>query len=159
MTKRRFNLLHATLAGMEELKHFPTPEARQRALDEHVASVKGWDLAAGIILTVLGAMAGWLAGHYAIRLAPFALPRYAADIARMLGIVTGLVVTTRLLHRWGTARDLRVKLLEAGVPVCLGCGYNLRGLKAARCPECGRGLDPRAMALPRASEREPKEAT
>ena len=26
--------------------------------------------------------------------------------------------------------------------VCLGCGYSLRGLVVARCPECGRGFDP-----------------
>jgi hypothetical protein len=24
---------------------------------------------------------------------------------------------------------------------CLGCGYNLRGLAGARCPECGRNID------------------
>lgn len=24
---------------------------------------------------------------------------------------------------------------------CLGCGYNLRGLTGARCPECGRAID------------------
>jgi hypothetical protein len=26
--------------------------------------------------------------------------------------------------------------------MCLGCGYALRGLSSARCPECGRGFDP-----------------
>ena len=25
---------------------------------------------------------------------------------------------------------------------CLGCGYSLRGLRGATCPECGRGFDP-----------------
>ena len=25
---------------------------------------------------------------------------------------------------------------------CLGCGYSLRGLREATCPECGRGFDP-----------------
>src|SRR3954464_3717123 len=26
--------------------------------------------------------------------------------------------------------------------MCLGCGYALRGLSTARCPECGRTFDP-----------------
>src|ERR1700742_3497043 len=26
--------------------------------------------------------------------------------------------------------------------MCLGCGYALRGLSAARCPECGLAFDP-----------------
>lgn len=26
---------------------------------------------------------------------------------------------------------------------CLDCGYDLRGLETARCPECGRDFDPR----------------
>ncbi len=33
----------------------------------------------------------------------------------------------------------------AGIPdmaVCLGCGYRLRGLSEAVCPECGREFDP-----------------
>jgi hypothetical protein len=26
--------------------------------------------------------------------------------------------------------------------LCLGCGYDLRGIQARKCPECGRGFDP-----------------
>lgn len=30
--------------------------------------------------------------------------------------------------------------------VCLGCGYSLRGLPSAVCPECGRGFEPQDPA-------------
>jgi hypothetical protein len=33
--------------------------------------------------------------------------------------------------------SLRVQLIKQGVPICLKCGYDLRGLDTARCPECG----------------------
>ena len=35
-------------------------------------------------------------------------------------------------------QSLRRQLLEAGVPVCMACGYCLRGLTNARCPECDK---------------------
>lgn len=38
------------------------------------------------------------------------------------------------------ARTVSVESLEAAV--CLGCGYALRGLTRAVCPECGRVFDP-----------------
>ncbi len=41
---------------------------------------------------------------------------------------------------------------------CLGCGYALRGLAEARCPECGREFDPNdpmTMNVPGISRRKP----
>lgn len=32
---------------------------------------------------------------------------------------------------------LRQDLLALGVPICLECGYDVRGLTSSRCPECG----------------------
>ena len=34
-------------------------------------------------------------------------------------------------------RYLREQLVARGVPICLKCGYDLRGQVAPRCPECG----------------------
>lgn len=33
----------------------------------------------------------------------------------------------------------------SAVPYCPGCGYDLRGSDASRCPECGRGVDVEAL--------------
>jgi len=57
-----------------------------------------------------------------------------------------LVLALITVYYWGIGmlwersvqRFLRDRLRAAGVPVCLGCGYDLRGTEAPRCPECGR---------------------
>ncbi|MGD8453252.1 MAG: hypothetical protein PVJ57_15655 [Phycisphaerae bacterium] len=48
----------------------------------------------------------------------------------------------RLPVRKRSRRFLRQCLIERGVPVCLHCGYDLRGQTAPRCPECGQPFDP-----------------
>lgn len=51
------------------------------------------------------------------------------------------------LFAWGLRhvlpRRLRLNLLDCGVPICVACGYSLRGLPLPTecCPECGRPLD------------------
>jgi len=40
---------------------------------------------------------------------------------------------------------LRRYLQDQGVPVCLKCGYDLRGLNDPRCPECGEAFDERLL--------------
>ena len=37
--------------------------------------------------------------------------------------------------------EVRRYLRERGIPVCLHCGYSLRGLTDPRCPECAREFD------------------
>jgi len=50
------------------------------------------------------------------------------------------------------ARSIRVAIREhlqqTGVAVCIGCGYDCRGLSEARCPECGRTF-PAELLKPR----------
>ena len=45
---------------------------------------------------------------------------------------------------WLSRRHIRTyvrqKLIEAGVPVCRQCGYDLRGQVEPRCPECGQAF-------------------
>jgi hypothetical protein len=50
--------------------------------------------------------------------------------------------TTHLLYRKRRAREFRKLLCEQGIPICLHCGYDLRGQTDPRCPECGRPFDP-----------------
>ena len=58
-----------------------------------------------------------------------------------------LLIFQMLRFRWFGRQYMRDKLLECGVPVCVKCGYCLRGLAADQCPECGKELDARVRAL------------
>ena len=44
---------------------------------------------------------------------------------------------SRLRSRRSVRRTLRRHLNSIGVPVCMCCGYNLRGAVSTNCPECG----------------------
>lgn len=52
---------------------------------------------------------------------------------------------------------LRETLLGRSVPICLKCGYLLRGLPLAseRCPECGRPFDDRVRHILAARSEDP----
>lgn len=45
------------------------------------------------------------------------------------------------LRRQRIRRTLRERLAQSGVPVCIVCGYDLRGQTVPRCPECGRPFE------------------
>jgi uncharacterized paraquat-inducible protein A len=67
----------------------------------------------------------------------------------VLGLLVGVLVGwVQWLFRRSAQQELRLYLREQGIPVCLHCGYNLRGQVEARCPECGRPFDP-ALLKPR----------
>lgn len=51
-----------------------------------------------------------------------------------------------------TGDELLVEFLGERDAACPGCGYNLRGVSAGRCPECARGL---ALMLERPAMRPP----
>jgi len=42
-------------------------------------------------------------------------------------------------------RSLREQLVAKGVPICVRCGYDLRGQIEPRCPECGSAFDERFL--------------
>lgn len=56
---------------------------------------------------------------------------YSLALGAVLGF-GGMLPLRRAIHR-----VLRNYLCERGVPVCLRCGYDLRGQREQRCPECG----------------------
>lgn len=45
-----------------------------------------------------------------------------------------------------TRRAIRMELARRGIPVCVQCGYDIRGLPENRCPECGEAFDPISQA-------------
>ena len=52
---------------------------------------------------------------------------------------------------WAGSRILRRRMLRdlgfSDFPLCLSCGYNLRGLPEERCPECGSVAKPEEVRL------------
>jgi len=69
-------------------------------------------------------------------------------VGRLIDFVLPFLVigSAVLVHAWCARRlaqrHLRRYLLRKGVPICLRCGYDLRGQTEARCPECGGPFDP-----------------
>jgi hypothetical protein len=153
--------MNITLAGMDELQHFPDTESRERALREVGSSVRALDWAVGFAICAVGAIGGlWLARMLVRGLLPMVLPwplhRNVQDLIVFVLVGGTMFLTIRMLHRWGAARALREKLIGLGVPVCRGCGYLLRGLPrdATTCPECGQSIDNDARDLIESSRTE-----
>ena len=51
-------------------------------------------------------------------------------------------VAGRIWLRAVYRRSLRLQLQGMDIPVCIHCGYDLRGQLDPRCPECGQPFDP-----------------
>ncbi len=89
------------------------------------------DLAVGIVLSAGAAFAGFFLVRLLFQyILPKSIPAWAAENSCYAGGILAMFLTVRFLHRWGVTRDLRRKLVAAGVPVCIGCGYKLVGLPA-----------------------------
>ncbi len=142
------SLLNLTLAGMAELELFPTDKARQQAFSEisdNPSRPKRMAVATTVVVAIIFAVASlakWL-------LAELGVPPGLAGVLLGLAIVATLMFSIGALHRRVMGHELRLKLLDAGVPICVKCGYALQGLPtdSTRCPECGRGLSDRAREL------------
>lgn len=54
--------------------------------------------------------------------------------------ITCFSATVSLLFNWTwrnpMRKEVRIYLQGIGVPICIKCGYDLRGQTIARCPEC-----------------------
>lgn len=86
--------------------------------------------------------------------AGFVLPAATVIAASLWGLallvgagVLGVVLLYPLDVWWGAVQAfsqtrvrLRREMAEEGYPLCLTCGYDLRGATGARCSECGRPL-------------------
>ena len=70
---------------------------------------------------------------------PYWMPQIAVVFASaMVGVIVFFLFTSAGLER--RRREIREALCRRDVKVCVGCGYDLRGLGVAgssTCPECG----------------------
>lgn len=142
--RRGPNLLRWTLAGLPEMDLFETDEQRDAAL-RGIALEAGNPRAGGWWFG-MAILAAWMVVAFvALRLASRLVhwPGIVEELIRIAALLACAVVGLRWLHRSGARRELREKLLAAGVPVCRQCGYSLCGQTPAstKCPECGREID------------------
>src|SRR5262245_42911728 len=116
--------------GMRELDYFETDEKRELAVKQVEREVErsSWDFWSLIIEVSFAAFATTLSvallSHF-LQL-PRNLERGVSYLA--VGVVAFLLV--RRSRRRKYPHLLRQKLVEQGVPMCLKCGYNLRGQPA-----------------------------
>ena len=70
------------------------------------------------------------------------LPNSIGVVIRASLIVLSALIWTvlALAFRKTVQRSLREQLADHGIPICIKCGYDLRGSKE-RCPECGEAFE------------------
>ena len=133
------------IARLPELELFPTEEERELAIDdlgknrEHEGA---WLLMFILVVTIAILAEPLLASRVTI-------PSWLSGSIMPLILMPSVFGITWWRLRRVAHRFLRSKLIESGVPVCVKCGYCLRGLTSDRCPECGKELDARVRALNR----------
>jgi hypothetical protein len=144
-----------------EIELFPTKKARMDALKAVEARLR-WHWARLLL--------------YVLLVCAFILPPALLDCAwpgRVLPrgpmtivvctivAVTFASLTTHVLFRKRRAREFRKLLRAQGIPICIHCGYDLRGQTDPRCPECGRAFDAALLAQappPPTTQAGPKDA-
>ena len=124
-----------------ELQHFPSPAEAKEAM--HAWNKRMWKMPRvwfGLFGYTIGV--GVLVVAILISIRPwFTVP--ASMFGGIVGGFTGgsgmVVLTWFWRHR--CQRFLRQQLTASGIPICLKCGYDLRGQTEPRCPECGTPFD------------------
>ena len=64
---------------------------------------------------------------------------FVGIVAGVTGVSGSIAINWFWRHR--LRRYLREQLVARGIPVCVKCGYDLRGQSVPRCPECGTPFD------------------
>jgi len=128
-----------------ELKLFEADEDRRVALRiVRRRLVRSWQfwfyVILGNVLAVL--FCAWSAGFLRQMLA---LPMWA------YGTIVGVAMSAcfagvfNYLFRKPVQRHLRNELVARRIPICIKCGYDLRGQVEPRCPECATACDAKLL--------------
>lgn len=155
--KPRKHPMSVTLEGIEELSLFPNEAERQRAIAAHAESINGWGFVLGMLICVVIGVSSLVLSRVLVNtlhhVLPWGLPAAVRDVLPFALVALCMFLTVCTLHRWGVRRALRQRLLALGVPVCMHCGYALRGLPgdAQACPECGKEICCEALILLKAA--------
>ncbi len=83
-----------------------------------------------------------------------ALAWLLAAVLASVAVGVAAVVLLRTVVKKKMREEIRKAFTEESAPLCTRCGYDLRGQKYPRCPECGtlRGFDVPMDDLPLTEE-------
>lgn len=121
-----------------ELQHFPDYDTRRHELREASRTVlrqRHRQLAlAGLVIGCAISIA------LLIAFVKFLMQWKGNWLGGVTGGLSGGIgfIGANLLYRRPIQVVLREKLNQLGMPICIGCGYDLRGNTSGACPECGR---------------------
>lgn len=137
---------------------FPDDESRRRAVERFERALRPrtlMDLLKFLIAVAIMLAIPLVVSYLISRVLLPPLGRWNSRIGIAL-MLLGYVLLVYVAIRRDVPKALRKELLDCGVPVCLKCGYSLRGLPRDRsqCPECGRAFDDRVLTLIRSIDRE-----
>ncbi len=143
----RLRTIHRTKSMKQypEMQHFASPEQAKEAMHawkkRMLRMPRFWFGLLGYTFGVGGLVMAIL-----ISLRPWLNISASTFVGILVGStwVSGMVVLT-WLWRNRCQRFLRQQLNASGIPICLKCGYDLRGQTEARCPECGTPFDAELM--------------
>jgi predicted RNA-binding Zn-ribbon protein involved in translation (DUF1610 family) len=130
------------IQSFPELEHLP-PEAREQMVQRSM----GWANSLRLLLWV-----AFIAGLWTLIIGGLAgllfLPRRGLPPWWYLGLWAFFAVAS-YQYRLIRIRGQLIMFLEKTarhkpLPMCLRCGYDLKGLTASRCPECGQRIPRRA---------------
>lgn len=126
-----------------ELTLFPNDEDRIQSLKECAKGLnwqwfrRPWFWTIMIGYGVLGAVTPHLVTR---ALAAWGAPasfRWWTPMIPSMMLGAGFGFAFQYLYRKPVQLALRKLLNDRGIPICMECGYDLRGLPEPRCPECG----------------------
>lgn len=66
---------------------------------------------------------------------------HPASLVLIFTIIAALPFAQAYLYNRPLRQFLRQELAARGVPICIHCGYDLRGQTEPRCPECGHAFE------------------
>jgi len=129
---------------LPELERFPTDLQKEEAL-RTAKSQRPTLLLASVFLVLVLATVGVMLYLTTTFLPPGRVSEFVGQMICQLLI--SLIMAYMGIRLWVTPirRSLRRTLVNRGVPICIPCGYDLRGQDKAACPECGAPFDPKLL--------------
>lgn len=135
-------IVRLIIASLPELQHFLTDEDRYRAIraieEQSYEPVSQKEENARLLL-FCSLIAVFLSlGQLVGRSTQW--PTLASTCVSFLLLISAGLLLRRLLEKRKWTKALREQLILANVPICVPCGYLLKGLPESTksCPECGK---------------------